>query len=91
MSRWHQAAQVAQVDSGDRVVLLALSHPAEQPRVLSDSGAVIWRLLAVPVTDDELIASVADAYSVAPDVVAADVTAFVAHLQDLSLIETAEG
>jgi Coenzyme PQQ synthesis protein D (PqqD) len=90
MSRWRQAAQVAQVDSGDRVVLLGLSHLAEHPRVLADSGAVIWRLLAEPASEDELIGSVAEAYDVEPAVVAADVTAFVADLHGLGLLESVE-
>lgn len=50
-------------------------------------GAVVWERLADGAEFDDLVAAVADAYGVSPDVVRGDVSAFVAELRAQGLLQ----
>lgn len=82
---------VAWVDSGDRIVALALSPDADQklaqPSALTGSAALIWEWLAEPVTLTQLAARATDVAGTdaAPDV-AGQVAAFVAELTASRLV-----
>lgn len=87
---WRQCDHIAYVDSDERVVLLDLSQAQDEPRVLSASASAVWRAVDGNRNDAEVAAAVADWYSVATDVVAADVYAFLDELARLRLIEPAQ-
>ena len=65
-------ADVADVDSGDRVVVVDLSADDPRPQVLEGVAAVIWRLLEEPRTEEELVSELLDTY---PDAEAEQVRA----------------
>ena len=78
---WRRSANVTEADSGDRVVVLDLSNAEARPQVLEGVGAVIWRLLEEPRTEEELVSELLDTYPDAEaDQVRTDVDAFVEQL-----------
>lgn len=82
---------VAWVDSGDRIVALALSPDADeklaQPAALTGSAALIWEWLEEPVTLTQLAARATEAAGAdaAPEV-AGQVAAFVGQLTESRLV-----
>lgn len=85
-------ADAAWVDSGDRVVALALSPEADgriaQPRALTGAGALVWDWLEAPVTLTQLTArAVETAGPDAADEVPGQIRDFVAELITARLAE----
>ena len=91
-TRWLRSPDAAHTDSGDRVVALDLGARDPRPQVLDGVAATIWRLLAVPKTEQELVTDLVEAYADAdPDLVARDVHAFLEQLAASNLaVTTAE-
>ena len=80
-TRWIHAPEATHVDSGERVVVLDLTTRDPRPQVLEGVAAVIWRLLDEPRTEQEIVASLIEAYADAdPDQVATDTGAFLSQL-----------
>ena len=91
-SQWSRSPDAAHTDSGDRVVLLDLAARDPRPQILEGVAAVIWRLLAQPKTEPELVAELVEAYADAdPHLIAFDVRAFLEQLAASNLaVRTAE-
>ena len=69
---------------GDEVLI---SGPDAQFRALAGTGAVVWRLLQAPMSGQEIVATLAEAYRSAPEVVARDVMALLGELARLGYID----
>lgn len=69
------ADDLAWVDDDERVVVVRLADPAADPLVLAGSAAVVWRAIGDGPgrRSEEVVAEVAAAYDLDPDVVADDV------------------
>ena len=79
--RWRIRGDVAWTGGRDRVAVLTLGVADESPLALEGSAALIWLALAErPVDMRTLVERVARSAGAEPDVVRADVTAFVAEL-----------
>ena len=91
-TRWLRSPDAAHTDSGDRVVALDLAARDPRPQVLEGVAAIIWRLLALPKTEQELVADLVEAYADAdPHLIARDVRAFLEQLAAGNLaVTTAE-
>ncbi len=91
-TRWLRSPDAAHTDSGDRVVALDLAARDPRPQVLEGPAAIIWRLLAQPKTEQELVADLVEAYADAdPHLIARDVRAFLEQLAASNLaVTTAE-
>ncbi|GAB3433732.1 hypothetical protein GCM10027517_00980 [Phycicoccus ginsengisoli] len=85
--RWCRAPEVAVVDRGERVVLLALADPTSaRPMVLEGPAAAVWHALAEPGTGAEVAVRVADSVGVPAAEVEADVSAFLEQLVTVGLV-----
>jgi hypothetical protein len=87
---WRYRDQVAFVDSGERVVVLDLTIPEDEPRILSESGSAIWRAVDGIRSDAEVVAEIARHYEIATVIVAPDVAEFLTELAALRLIVRAQ-
>ena len=88
-TRWRHAPEATDVDSGDRVVVVDLTARDPRPQVLEGTAATIWRLLAEPRTEDELVTALTDEYDdVDPAQVAADTAGFLQQLAAAGLATT---
>lgn len=83
--RWRVAPDVAHVDDVHRVVALRLA-PDGLPRVLEDTAAVVWRLLADRPDEEALLTAVADGFGTTPDAVRTDVLCFLESLGSEGLV-----
>ncbi|MEN6316027.1 MAG: PqqD family protein [Clostridiaceae bacterium] len=54
---------------------------------LSESGAILWRLLEKDATEDELVAAMLDEYEVDEETARNDVRLFLGMVQDKNLFE----
>lgn len=88
---WAYGADVAYVMSADRVVVLDLTLPEDEPRILSESGSTIWRAIDGVRDEDAVAKYVADEYGLATADIESDVRAFLSELAHLSLIRPATG
>lgn len=70
---------------GDGLALL--HHASGKFFVLDEVGSFIWKLLAVPVTADEVADAVKRAYDAAPEDVDRDIRDFVQSMVDTRLFE----
>ena len=89
-TQWRRTKGVAVVDRGERVVAMNLEHLAQPPLVFADTAAQIWRALAKPRDERELILELAAANGLEPKRIADDVRHFLAELSALGFV-TAEG
>ena len=83
--RWRRSHHVTDVDHGDKTVLL--DARSEQFFSLDETGKLIWAIMAEPRTAPEIVASLCHRFDVPEDQVAADVAAFLRHLERERLIE----
>lgn len=86
-TRWRRRADVSWRESIDGVVVQAPS--AADPSVLAGTAAAVWRLLAEPVTVDDLVDTLAEVYGGDRAVIARDVEALVERMQVLAVVEAA--
>lgn len=85
----HKCAEVAVVDSGDRVVVLDLAETASGvPRALEGSGGDIWRLIDGVRSDKELVGELSHSYNVGTEAISTDVIAFLEQLEHEGLISS---
>lgn len=93
---WQVSERAAYVASSpERVVVLNLDRPAEQPLAILGSGAAIWHELMPPEgtlerpirRDSELLERLAERYGCAQESISADVQNFLAELVDRGLIQ----
>src|SRR5271166_4443078 len=67
--RWVRGAGTLWRKAGDTVVLLPETGEGQAPLVVSGSAALLWELLAHPVTLSELVAQLSAVYEVkAPEI-----------------------
>jgi len=83
---WRRAPGTAYVDTSDRAVILDLDHLERMPYVFTGSAAQIWACVDGDRTEDEIVADLAEAFEVPQDVVAQDVSGFLAELRSLGLV-----
>lgn len=93
--RWRIADNLAQVDSGHRVLVLVLDDPQQpNPHAFSSSGAEIWRTIdeASPGGIDAagIVALLAEAFQMDAADIAGDVEQFVRTLSGMGLIVPAD-
>ena len=89
---WRRSADVNEVDSGDRVVVVDLSSDDPRPQVLEGVAAVIWRLLEEPCTEETLVSELLEIYPDAEaDQVRADVDQFLEQLAAADLAHREHG
>ena len=84
---WRHRADLAVVDSDDRVVVLDLHQLAVPPRILEGSAAEIWRTLDGVRPTSTVVTEVGRSFGVEPSDVEADVVAFLGSLASAGLIE----
>jgi hypothetical protein len=72
--RWHQCPWAGAVDSEDRVVVMDLDAVDPAPLVLDGVAADIWRALAVPITERELVLGLSQVFDASLDEIAAAAT-----------------
>jgi hypothetical protein len=82
---WRRATSTAYVESEGRVVVLDLDHLDLPPYVFEGSAAEIWACLDGDRTEDEVVADLASAFEVPPEVVRGDVRPFLERLAELGL------
>ncbi len=70
----------------ETVVLLRPEGDAP-PLTISGSGAVVWELLAEPITLEQLSGELASCYTVSPDVISRDLIPVLADLEDAALVQ----
>lgn len=70
---WRRSADLALVESTDRVVALHLAHLDRPARILEGSTAAIWHAVVGVRTTSEIVNTVAEQYGVAPDEIVEDV------------------
>jgi hypothetical protein len=88
---WWRSPRVAWVAEADRAVLLNLEADAPQPEQLDDTAAAIWTLLGeTPLSFDQIVRRLANAYHIAPDAIRADVAAFLERLRANGFAESSE-
>jgi hypothetical protein len=88
--RWGRKAEVAWVDSPDRVALLDLDHLDRPPVILEQSSSLIWSLLADELTEDALVERVATYYDMATGEVAGPVHDFLRQMLERGLVTMEE-
>jgi hypothetical protein len=86
-SRWVRAAGTLWRNAGETVVLLPAAEERPTPLVVSGSAAVIWELLAEPVTLSELAAKLAAIYEVEAQVIERDLSPVLEGLYTEAAIE----
>jgi hypothetical protein len=85
--RWRRSPDLAVVDHGERVVVLAQSEPATaRPLVLEGPAVTIWRALDEPGTTSEVVARVAADSGFPAAEVRRDVEAFLERLDVIGLV-----
>jgi hypothetical protein len=85
--RWARAADLAVVDSGDRVAVLDLSEvEAAVPLVMEGPAAAVWRALDRPRTTTEVCVRVAADFGLPATEVRADVDSFLSLLGAKGLV-----
>jgi hypothetical protein len=88
---WERAPRTAYVESPGRVVVLDLAHLDLPPYLFEGSAAQVWVCLDGDRSEAEIVADLAEAYAVRPEVIEPDVRQFVDRLVGLGLIVTAAG
>jgi hypothetical protein len=84
---WRRSPDVAVVDRGDRVVLLALADPATaRPLVLEGPAAAIWRALEEARTAHGLVEAVASDVGLPATDIETDVLDFLRELSGHGLV-----
>ena len=85
--RWQRSGEVAVVDRGTRVVVLALSDPTTaRPLVLEGPAAAVWHALAERGTSHEVAERVAASVGLPVTAVEPDVAAFLEQLAAVALV-----
>lgn len=85
--RWQRRTDVSWRETLDAVVVQAPS--ADDPSVLAGTAAVVWTLLAEPVTVAELVDTLVEVYGGERAVIARDVEALVERMRALDVVEAA--
>jgi hypothetical protein len=83
---WRHATTAAYVESPARAVVVDLDHLDAPPYVFEGTAAQVWACVDGDRTETEIVTDLAEAYEVAPEVVAPDVRRFVDRLRSLALI-----
>jgi hypothetical protein len=79
MSRiWSRDPRAVWRRSGDRVIVLPAA--AERPLVLTGTGRVSWELLADPLTEGELIATLVELYGTDEETIGRELLPFLQEL-----------
>ena len=83
---------LAEVVTDDHATVLNLPHLAEQqvPYVFEGTALDIWTRIDGTMTEPQIVAELAEAYSTIPTAIAPQVRDFVAQLAALGLIDPAE-
>jgi hypothetical protein len=68
-----------------------LARHGHAPEALNPTATAVWPLLAEPITVDDLVAELTDAFAAHPPTVRADVDALVARLAAGGLVVTDPG
>lgn len=68
---------------------MVLPLDADQPFLLMGSGAVLWELLATPVTTDEAARALAAQFGITPELAEADIAPCLRQLCDLGAVRGA--
>ena len=84
-SRWVRSPQVLWRRTTGSVLLLRAD--GGEAVSLTGPGVFLWELLEEPLSTDEAVAIVSDAYGVEPVVVAADIDQVLAELVDRGLVD----
>ena len=77
---WRRGADLAQVESPDRAVVVRLAAPEEAPRILTGTAAFIWTLLDGTRSSSQIVAEAAEEYACSPSEIAVSTTAFLDEL-----------
>lgn len=77
-SRWSRDPRALWRRSGDRVIVLTPDR--DDPLVLTGVGCASWELLAAPMVEGELFATLGELYGVDDDQVAGDLVPFLEQL-----------
>lgn len=86
---WRRSPDVAVVDRGARVVVLALEDPATaRPLVMEGPAAAIWHALDEPATTAQVAERVAADFGLPATEVEADVATFIVELRRRGLLLT---
>lgn len=86
-SSWTRSPDVAWVEATDYTVVLRLDDPHPSPRSLDTTASAIWASLGdEPRSFATIVQELAEAFGVAPDMIAEDVHGFLEDLRDLGLV-----
>jgi hypothetical protein len=83
---WARADDVAWVEDDVRVVVLRLARLDAEPLLLDGPAAEVWLRLEEPVGLEALVADLAHDFDGDPDVVRADVTAFLRDAESAGVV-----
>lgn len=89
MTRLRQSLSIPWRRIGDEIILAPQGR--EDFDQLSDTAAVVWRLLETPSSREGLVETLAELYSLPPEGIAADVERLVADLLKRGAIEEIPG
>lgn len=87
--RWAVGEVAWTDDNDDRVAIVALTPVLQTARLLTGSGAAIWRIVAEgsgTLSTDEVTRAVAEQFAVEPEVVASEVASFLEGLRAEGLL-----
>lgn len=84
--QWRRSTEVAHVESPGRVAMIDLTHLERAPVILEDTAAAIWGHLESPMSEQSLIAMLAEEYDVDAAEVAPSVREFLAQLEGLGFV-----
>lgn len=86
-TRWVRSERVLSrtVPSG----VMVLPVDAQEPFLLMGSGAVLWDVLATPVTTDEAAGALAALFGITPDLAEADIVPCLSQLCDRGAVSAA--
>jgi pyrroloquinoline quinone biosynthesis protein D len=85
--QWRVRTDVAFVNTGRSLVVLALSTAMPVPLSLEGTAAAIWNTIDGQRDTRDIATAVADAYDANPRVVLTEVTDFLRQLEEVNLIE----
>jgi hypothetical protein len=85
-TRWERDPRVVWRRCLDRTLIQPPGH--DEPLVLNATGRLVWELLDEPLTEPELVATLADVFDRDTTEVAVEVTGFLSELREVGGVVT---